>query len=77
VEPAQGQPTTMLAFEAAVIDWLPARGFRHDPGSLGTSTTRPEIRLQSAPLHQRESLTSSGSSFQSILIAGGPMNDYG
>ena len=51
VGPAQGEPTTNLAFEAVSSIGFPARGLRHGPRSQGTSAKRPEIRLQSAPLH--------------------------
>ena len=37
VGPAPGQPTTILAFEAAVIDWLPGARIPSWPGVLGDS----------------------------------------
>ena len=57
VGPASGQPRTNLAFEAAVIDWLPGARIPSWPGVLGTPATRPEIRLQSAPLHHSPTTT--------------------
>ena len=52
VGPAPGKPRTIVAFEAAVIDWLPSARIPSWPGVLGDSSKRPEIRLQSAPFHR-------------------------
>jgi hypothetical protein len=38
VGPAPGQPITTLAFEAAVIDWLPGARIPSWPGVLGDSS---------------------------------------
>ena len=67
VGPAQGQPITTVALEAVVIDWLPARGFRHGPELPGAPTKRPEIRLQSAPFRSRDYRTPSSRSRQGGL----------
>jgi hypothetical protein len=37
VGPAPGQPTTIVAFEAAIIDWLPGARIPSWPGALGDS----------------------------------------
>jgi len=38
VGPAPGQPTTIVAFEAAVIDWHPGARIPSWPGVLGDSS---------------------------------------
>jgi hypothetical protein len=43
------KPITLVASEAVVTDWLPARGFHHGREWRQRSTNRPKIRLQSDP----------------------------
>ena len=41
------KPITTVAFEAAVIDWLPLARIPSWPGAESPNRTRPKIRLQS------------------------------
>jgi hypothetical protein len=41
------KPITTVAFEAAVIDWLPLARIPSWPGAECPNRTRPKIRLQS------------------------------
>lgn len=47
VGPASGKPITMVAFEAAFIDWLPLARTPSWPGVENPNRKRPKIRLQS------------------------------
>jgi len=47
VGPANGKPTTMVALEADVNDWLPLARIPSWPGAERPNRTRPKIRLQS------------------------------
>ena len=52
VGPAQGKPTTTMAFEAAVIDWLPWARIPSWPGAHCAPRERPQTRLQSVLLRR-------------------------
>jgi hypothetical protein len=41
------KPITTVAFEVAVIDWLPLARIPSWPGAKSPNRTRPKIRLQS------------------------------
>src|SRR6185295_5517945 len=47
VGPASKKPTTMVAFEAGVNDWLTLARIPSWPGAASPNRTRPKIRLQS------------------------------
>ena len=49
VGPAQGQPITIVAFEAVVIDWLPGARIPSWPGALGGSSERGRRYVCSPP----------------------------
>ena len=49
VGPAPGQPITILAFEAAVIDWLPGARIPSWPGVLGDLQQRGRRYVCSPP----------------------------